>query len=80
MEVWVDAPLEVCEARDPKGLYKKARAGEIRGFTGLDAPYEPPRAAELVLPAGEENAESLADRVLSMLEARGKIPASSGRG
>lgn len=77
LEVWVDAPLEVCEARDPKGLYKKARAGEIRGFTGLDAPYEPPLGADLVLPAGEESPEQLADRVVAMLEARGKIPAST---
>lgn len=77
LEVWVDAPLEVCEQRDPKGLYKKARAGEIRGFTGLDAPYEPPDAAELILPAGAEDAERLADRVVAMLESRGKIPADA---
>src|SRR5205807_4837481 len=48
VEVFVDAPLEVCEARDPKNLYKKARAGEIREFTGIDAPYEPPEDAEIV--------------------------------
>jgi len=46
-EVWVDTPLEVCESRDPKGLYQKARAGEIKGFTGIDDPYEPPEAPEL---------------------------------
>ena len=45
-EIFVDTPLEVCEARDPKGLYKKARAGEIKGMTGIDDPYEPPEAAE----------------------------------
>ena len=49
VEVFVDAPLEVCEARDPKDLYKKARAGEIRQFTGIDAPYEPPEDAEIVV-------------------------------
>jgi bifunctional enzyme CysN/CysC len=49
VEVFVDAPLEVCEARDPKNLYKKARAGEIRQFTGIDAPYEPPEDAEIVV-------------------------------
>jgi bifunctional enzyme CysN/CysC len=49
VEVFVDAPLEVCEARDPKNLYKKARAGEIREFTGIDAPYEPPDDAEIVV-------------------------------
>jgi len=49
VEVFVDAPLEVCEARDPKSLYKKARAGEIREFTGIDAPYEPPDDAEIIV-------------------------------
>jgi bifunctional enzyme CysN/CysC len=49
VEVFVDAPLAVCEARDPKNLYKKARAGEIREFTGIDAPYEPPEDAEIVV-------------------------------
>src|SRR5436189_1230077 len=49
IEVFVDAPLSVCEARDPKNLYKKARAGEIREFTGIDAPYEPPDDAEIVV-------------------------------
>ena len=47
IEVFVDTPLEVCEARDPKGLYAKARAGEITGFTGVDDPYEPPLAPDL---------------------------------
>ncbi len=49
VEVFVDTPLEVCEGRDPKGLYKKARAGEIKGFTGIDDPYEEPEGAEVVL-------------------------------
>jgi bifunctional enzyme CysN/CysC len=58
VEVYVDTPIEVCEQRDPKGLYRKARAGEITGFTGIDDPYEPPLAPELVLatattPVGE---------------------------
>ncbi|TVQ63170.1 MAG: adenylyl-sulfate kinase [Phycisphaerales bacterium] len=53
VEVFVDTPLEVCEARDPKGLYKKARAGEITGFTGIDDPYEPPERAEIVLKTAE---------------------------
>ena len=48
-EVFVDTPIEVCEERDPKGLYKKARAGEIKGFTGIDDPYEAPKNAELVI-------------------------------
>ncbi|MFM9959380.1 MAG: adenylyl-sulfate kinase [Phycisphaerales bacterium] len=49
IEVFVDAPIEVCEVRDPKGLYKKARAGELKGFTGIDDPYEAPTKPELVL-------------------------------
>jgi len=73
LEVFVDAPLEVCEARDPKGLYKKARAGEIHGFTGIDAPYEPPESAELVLDAGAEKPEALAQRVVEMLSQNGKL-------
>src|SRR6266446_5386869 len=53
VEVFVDAPLEVCEKRDPKGLYKKARAGEIKQFTGIDSPYEAPEKAEIVIKTGE---------------------------
>lgn len=73
IEVFVNAPLEVCEARDPKGLYKKARAGEIKGFTGIDDPYEPPTSAELTLDAGHTPADILADQVLAYLRAAGKI-------
>jgi len=61
VEVFVDAPLEVCEQRDVKGLYKKARAGEVKSFTGIDSPYEAPANADLVLPTGElEVEESIA--------------------
>jgi adenylylsulfate kinase len=73
VEVFVDAPLEVCEKRDPKGLYKKARAGELKGFTGIDDPYEPPSKPELVLDAGTKNAEALAQEVLAFLRKTGKI-------
>lgn len=69
VEVFVDTPLEVCEARDPKGLYKKARAGELTGFTGIDAPYEPPENAEIVLAAGERSVEELAKEVVEKLQA-----------
>jgi len=51
VEVFVDAPIEVCEERDPKGLYKKARQGEIKGFTGIDDPYESPESPDLVIPS-----------------------------
>jgi adenylylsulfate kinase len=73
IEIFVDAPLEVCEKRDPKGLYKKARAGELKGFTGIDDPYEAPANAELVLDAGTKSAEVLADEVIAYLKKAGKI-------
>jgi adenylylsulfate kinase len=73
IEVLVDAPLEVCESRDPKGLYKKARAGELKGFTGIDDPYEAPRQPELVLDAGAKDAETLADEVIAYLRQSGKL-------
>ena len=75
IEILVDAPLEVCEARDPKGLYKKARAGELKGFTGIDDPYEAPLKPELVLDAGKKTAEVLADEVIAYLRSVGKIRA-----
>ncbi|MBI2481926.1 MAG: adenylyl-sulfate kinase, partial [Planctomycetia bacterium] len=67
IEVFVDAPLEVCEARDPKGLYKKARAGELKGFTGIDDPYEAPEQPELRLASAEHSPETLADQVIAYL-------------
>lgn len=73
VEVFVDAPIEVCEARDPKGLYKKARAGELKGFTGIDDPYEAPVKPELVLNASTKSAETLADEVIAWLRKAGKI-------
>lgn len=73
IEVLVDAPLEVCEARDPKGLYKKARAGELKGFTGIDDPYEAPEKPELVLSADAKDAETLANEVIAYLKQAGKL-------
>ncbi|HVX13972.1 MAG TPA: adenylyl-sulfate kinase [Pirellulales bacterium] len=73
IEIFVDAPIEVCEARDPKGLYKKARAGELKGFTGIDDPYEAPAKPELVLNAGQKDAETLANEVIAYLQKSGKI-------
>jgi adenylylsulfate kinase len=70
IEIFVDAPLEVCEARDPKGLYKKARLGEVKGFTGIDDPYEAPLKPELRLDAGTKSAETLADEVLAYLSSK----------
>ncbi len=73
VEVFVDTPIEVCESRDPKGLYKKARAGEIKGFTGIDAPYEAPENPELRIPGGELSVEELADQVIEYLKSIGKL-------
>jgi bifunctional enzyme CysN/CysC len=67
LEVFVDTPLELCEERDPKGLYAKARAGEIPGFTGVDDPYEPPETPDLVLRSDDGDAQAQADRVLALL-------------
>jgi bifunctional enzyme CysN/CysC len=69
IEVFVDAPLELCERRDPKGLYARARAGELAGLTGVDAPYEPPTQADLVLRSGEESVEAAVGRVTQVLAA-----------
>ena len=74
VEVFIDAPLEVCEKRDPKGLYAKARAGLIPDFTGISAPYEPPHTPELRLDATSAAPPVLASQVLAYLEKAGKIP------
>ncbi|MEN8166135.1 MAG: adenylyl-sulfate kinase [Pseudomonadota bacterium] len=71
IEVFVDTPIEVCESRDPKGLYKKARAGEIKGFTGIDDPYEAPVSPELVLSAADKLPDELAEEVLDYLQEAG---------
>ena len=73
IEVFVNTPLEACEHRDPKGLYKKARRGELRNFTGLDSPYEPPVNPELILDALNEGAGDLADRVIAFMQQRGLL-------
>ncbi len=70
IEIFVDAPLEVCETRDPKGLYKLARAGKIPNFTGIRDPYEPPEAAELHLQAATKSPTELAAEVIEHLEKR----------
>lgn len=71
VEILVDASLETCEARDPKGLYKKARAGEIKGFTGIDDPYEAPENPELVLDSNTKGIEELAAEVVAWLDSHG---------
>jgi adenylylsulfate kinase len=73
VEVFVDASLATCEARDPKGLYKKARAGEIPEFTGISAPYEPPERPELVLDTAALSVEGSVAELLRHLEAQGYL-------
>ena len=73
VEVFVDAPLEVCIERDPKGLYKKAQAGEIKNFTGFDSPYEAPESPELVIKTADVSAEAAAEEVIDQLIARGLL-------
>jgi adenylylsulfate kinase len=75
VEIFVRAPLEVCEQRDPKGLYRKARAGEIRNFTGIDDPYEEPLHPELVVNSASRSPDELAAEVVAWLERAGKIAA-----
>jgi len=72
VEVHVDTPLAVAEQRDVKGLYRKARAGQLKNFTGIDSPYEPPEAAELVIDTTAESPEAAAERIVAWLEARGE--------
>ena len=69
IEVFVEASLEVCEKRDPKGLYKKARAGEIKNFTGIDSAYQPPEHPELVIDTETLTLEQAADKIIGYLEA-----------
>ncbi len=74
IEVFCKAPLEVCEERDPKGLYKKARAGELKGFTGIDDPYDEPLNAEIVIQTDQTSPQDAAAAILASLESAGKIP------
>jgi bifunctional enzyme CysN/CysC len=67
IEVFVDAPIEVCEARDPKSLYKKARSGQLKNFTGIDSEYQKPINPEIVLKSAKKTPEELAEQVLEYL-------------
>lgn len=73
IEVFVDCPLEVCESRDPKGLYKKARAGEIKEFTGIDAPYEVPENAEIVINTNDLDLAASTQKVIDYLSDKGTL-------
>jgi adenylylsulfate kinase len=73
IEVFVDCPLDVCESRDPKGLYKKARAGQIPEFTGISAPYEAPLTAEITVNTGTQNEAESLKTILTYLERNGHV-------
>jgi adenylylsulfate kinase len=73
LEVHMATPIETCEQRDPKGLYKKARAGELKGFTGIDDPYEAPLNAEITIDAGSTTPQEAAARILAYLQEKGFI-------
>jgi adenylyl-sulfate kinase len=75
IEVYAAASVEECEARDVKGLYAKARNGELKGFTGIDDPYEEPHSPEILVPTGQEPVEASLARIVRYLESRGLIPA-----
>jgi bifunctional enzyme CysN/CysC len=77
LEIYVNAPLAVCERRDPKGLYAKSRAGALPNFTGIDSPYEPPEHADLVLESASAAASALAEEVIALLRSRGIVATSS---
>jgi adenylylsulfate kinase len=73
IEIFVDTPLEVCEQRDPKGLYKKARAGQIKNFTGLDSPYEAPEQPELALHTEKEDLSVCVTAIIALLQSKGYV-------
>ena len=77
LEIYVDTPIDVCEQRDPKGLYRKARAGQLKNFTGIDSPYEPPERAELRLAGGGSSPEALVEQILRELARRGMVDLAS---
>jgi adenylylsulfate kinase len=77
-EVFVDAPIEVCEERDPKGLYKRARKGEIKHFTGIDDPYEPPEDPDLIIKSGELTPQEGAMKILGYLVEKGFLMLPNG--
>ena len=73
IEVFIDTPLEICEERDPKGLYKKARSGEIQQFTGISDPYEAPQDAEITVPTEELQPEEAVRMIIDDLKQRGIV-------
>lgn len=79
IEVFIDTPISECEKRDPKGLYKKARAGEIKDFTGIDSPYEAPEDAEITIKNIDVSVEDAANEVIEFLDSRGYLKPQEGK-
>ena len=79
IEIYCRCSVDVCESRDVKGLYRRARAGEIKDFTGISSPYEAPEQAELVLDSGIDSLQHCVERVVALLMQRGVIPNTKGR-
>ena len=77
IEVYVEVPIEVAEQRDPKGLYKKARTGEIKEFTGISSPYEAPENPEITIKTAEKSVEECVADIVAWLQAKELIPAST---
>jgi bifunctional enzyme CysN/CysC len=75
IEIFIDAPLDLCKERDPKGLYKRALAGEIKNFTGVDQPYEAPESPELKVNSADQSAQATADRIIAYLVENGMLGA-----
>jgi adenylylsulfate kinase len=73
VEIFVDTPIEECEKRDPKGLYQKARQGDIKDFTGIDSPYEAPENAEITLAFSGQTAEQSAEQLFNLLKQKGMV-------
>jgi bifunctional enzyme CysN/CysC len=73
IEVFIDTPLDVAEARDPKRLYARARQGELENFTGIDSPYQPPQAAELRIDTTSTSPDAAAEQILEELRRRGRL-------
>jgi len=73
VEIFIDTPLDICESRDPKGLYKKARNGEIPNFTGIDSPFEAPSTPEIVVKTGGKEVEACAREILDYLDKKGYL-------
>ena len=74
IEVFVDTPIEICMQRDPKGLYEKAKAGEIKNFTGIDSPYEPPENAEITVKTAGRTPDDCAAEIVTYMRKHGIVP------